>query len=66
MAGDDLDQNIIDYIKKNMNVEIGKNAAEKIKKEIASTRPTATPKLEVKGRDLVTGLPKIKKQMMAS
>lgn len=58
MAGDDLDQNIIDYIKKNMNVEIGKNAAEKIKKEIASTRPTATPKLEVKGRDLVTGLPK--------
>ena len=39
IAGDDLDENIIEYIKKNMNVEIGKNAAERLKIELASVKP---------------------------
>lgn len=58
VAGDDLDQNIVDYVKKNMSVEIGKNAAEKIKKKLASAKPVLGKTIEVKGRDLVTGLPK--------
>lgn len=58
IAGDDLDENIMDYIKKNLNVEIGKNASEKLKIEIASAKPVLGKKVEVKGRDLVTGFPK--------
>lgn len=58
IAGDDLDENIIEYIKKNMNVEIGKNAAENLKIQLASARPTTNQIKEVKGRDLITGLPK--------
>lgn len=58
VAGDDLDENIIDYVKKNLSVEIGKNAAERIKIEIASAKPILGRKIEVKGRDLVTGFPK--------
>lgn len=58
IAGDDLDENIIEYIKRNMNVEIGKNAAERLKIELASVKPIVNQIKEVKGRDLVTGLPK--------
>lgn len=58
IAGDDLDENIIEYVKKNFNIEIGKNAAEKIKIEIASAKPILGKKIEIKGRDLVTGFPK--------
>lgn len=58
VAGDDLDQNIIDYIKKKKNVEIGKNAAEKVKIEIGSAKPKVNQKISIKGRDLRTGLPK--------
>ena len=54
IAGDDLDENIIEYIKKNMNVEIGKNAAERLKIELASVKPIVNQIKEVKGRDLVT------------
>lgn len=58
IAGDDFDKNIIDYVKRNLSVEIGKNAAERIKIEIASAKPILGKKIEVKGRDLVTGFPK--------
>ncbi|MCI8290933.1 MAG: rod shape-determining protein [Clostridia bacterium] len=58
IAGDDLDENIIDYVKRNFNIEIGKNAAEKVKIEIASAKPILGKKVEIKGRDLVTGFPK--------
>lgn len=58
IAGDDLDNDIIEYLKKKLSFEIGKNAAEKIKKELASAKPILGPKMELKGRDLVTGFPK--------
>lgn len=58
IAGDDFDQAIIDFVKKNMNIEIGKNAAERIKIELISTKPVLGKKLDIKGRDLVTGFPK--------
>ena len=58
IAGDDLDKDIIDYIRKKMNVEIGKNAAERIKLELASAKPSKDIIKEIKGRDLVSGLPK--------
>ena len=58
VAGDDLDQDIIDYIRKNLDVEIGKNAAEKLKIELASVKPIVNQIRQVKGRDLITGFPK--------
>lgn len=58
IAGDDLDKNIIDYIKKSLGVEIGKNAAEKIKIEISSAKPILGKKAQVTGRDSITGFPK--------
>ena len=58
VSGDDFDQAIIDFVKKDMNIEIGKNAAERIKLSLVSTKPVIRKKLEVKGRDLITGLPK--------
>lgn len=58
IAGDDLDKNIMDYIKKNMLVEIGKNTAETLKIELASISPVVGKNYEVTGRDLKTGLPK--------
>lgn len=59
MAGDDLNQAIIDYAKKKLNFEIGINAAEKIKIEMASAEPALGRKIDVKGRDMVTGFPKM-------
>lgn len=58
IAGDDLDKDIIEYIRKKMNIEIGKNAAERIKLELASVKPVVNQEIEVKGRDLISGLPK--------
>lgn len=58
LAGDDLDENIIEYVRKKLNVEIGKNAAERIKIEIGYAKPIVNRKIDVKGRDLRTGLPK--------
>ncbi len=58
IAGEDLDENIIDYVKKKLNVEIGKNAAEKIKIEIGYAKPVVNKKISIKGRDIKTGLPK--------
>lgn len=58
VAGDDLDNDIIEYIRKKMNVEIGKNAAERLKIELSTVKPAVNQVREVKGRDLVTGLPK--------
>lgn len=58
VAGDDFDEAIIDFIKKRMNIEVGKNAAEKIKIELISTKPVVGRKMEIKGRDLISGFPK--------
>jgi rod shape-determining protein MreB len=59
VGGDELDEAIIYYLKKENNLLIGESTAEKIKMEIGSAFPLENEgKMEVNGRDLVTGLPK--------
>lgn len=59
VAGDDFDQAIITYIKKEYNLMIGERTAETVKMELGSAYETGEEKtMEIKGRDLVSGLPK--------
>ncbi len=59
VAGDELDSDIVNYVKKELNVAIGETTAEEIKKEIGCALPLMTEtKKEIRGRDLSTGLPK--------
>ena len=60
VAGNKLDQAISDYIKKNYNLAIGDRTAEDIKIKIGSAVPVDDErlKMEIKGRDLMSGLPK--------
>jgi rod shape-determining protein MreB len=58
-AGDKLDLAISDYIKKKHNLAIGEQTAEEIKIKIATALPEKEEKkIEIRGRDLVLGLPK--------
>ena len=59
VAGDEFDDAIINYIKKECNLMTGERTAEKIKLEIGSAFEMAEEmSMEVRGRDLITGLPK--------
>ncbi|MEO0225852.1 MAG: rod shape-determining protein [candidate division WOR-3 bacterium] len=59
IAGDEMDDAIIQYVKKNYNVIIGEQTAEELKIKIGSAFPTDEEgEMEVKGRDLVSGIPK--------
>jgi rod shape-determining protein MreB len=59
IAGDEMDEAIIQYIKKNYNLMIGERSAEQLKMDIGTAMPLDPPeKQEIRGRDLVTGLPK--------
>jgi len=59
VAGDAFDEAIVKYIRKQYSVLIGKTTAEDIKMRIGCVYPDAEDgALEVKGRDLMTGLPK--------
>ena len=59
IAGDELDEDIINYIKKEENLIIGQTQAEQVKMQIGSAIPLITQmSMELKGRDLSTGLPK--------
>ena len=59
VAGDELDEDIINYIKKELNFAIGETTAEQIKKELGCAMPLMTEmSMEVKGRDLGSGLPR--------
>lgn len=59
IAGDEMDDAIIAYIRKNYNLMIGDRTAENIKMEIgAAEAPEGIPNMEIRGRDLLTGLPK--------
>ena len=59
MAGDMFDQAIIAFIKRKYNLLIGERTAEQIKIEIGSAYPMESEMtLEIKGRNLVDGLPK--------
>lgn len=61
VAGDKFDAAISEYIKRNYNLAIGDRTAEDIKVHIGSATPVddESMKMEIKGRDLVTGLPKL-------
>ena len=59
IGGDEMDEAIIYYLKKENNLLVGENTAEKMKMEIGSAFPLENEeKMEVNGRDLVAGLPK--------
>ncbi|HHU51968.1 MAG TPA: rod shape-determining protein [Firmicutes bacterium] len=59
IAGDKFDEAIIKYIKKMYNLMIGERTAEEIKVQIGSAYPEGEGKaMEIRGRDLVTGLPR--------
>jgi rod shape-determining protein MreB and related proteins len=59
VAGDDMDESIINHMKKAYNLTIGEQTAERIKIEIGSAAPVGEPEsMEVRGRDNVTGLPR--------
>ncbi|GAA0334023.1 cell shape-determining protein MreB [Bacillus carboniphilus] len=59
IAGDEMDDAIISYIRKTYNLMIGDRTAESIKMEIgAACDPEGVDNMEIRGRDLLTGLPK--------
>jgi rod shape-determining protein MreB len=59
IGGDEMDDSIINYLKKKYNLLVGFQTAEKIKMEIGNAFPEKEERsVDVKGRDLVDGLPK--------
>jgi rod shape-determining protein MreB len=59
VAGDELDEAIINYIKRTYNILVGERTAEDVKIQIGSAFPLEQElRMQIKGRDLVTGLPK--------
>ena len=59
IAGDELDEAIINYVKKEYSLALGERTAEEIKVALASAYPLENELYaEIRGRDLVTGLPK--------
>lgn len=60
VAGDELDSAIVAYIKRKYNILIGETTAEILKKRIGSVHPdTDRGEMEVRGRNLLSGLPAI-------
>ena len=59
VAGDKFDEYIIKYLKKRHNVMIGERTAEELKQQIGCVFPKIQDmEMDVRGRDLITGLPK--------
>jgi len=61
VAGDDFDEAIKQHMKKTYNLDIGEQMAERIKIEIGSAAPFpdgSEPSMEVRGRDMISGLPR--------
>jgi len=59
VAGDELDEYIINYIKKEYSLAIGERTAEDIKINIGCVfNPDPNLKMDIRGRDLISGLPK--------
>jgi len=58
VAGDEMDQDIVQYLRNKYNLLVGEGIAEQIKWKIGSAYPLQPEKtMEVRGRNLVTGLP---------
>ncbi len=59
VGGDEFDESIVNYVKKQYNLMIGERSAEEVKISIGSADKNSEVKtMEIRGRDLVTGLPK--------
>lgn len=59
VAGDEIDESIIAYVRRTYNMLIGVRTAESLKMELGSAFPLAEElNYEIKGRDLVSGLPR--------
>ncbi|KEZ51170.1 MULTISPECIES: rod shape-determining protein [Metabacillus] len=59
VAGDEMDDAIVNYIRKTYNLMIGDRTSESIKMEIGSAgSPEGVENMDIRGRDLLTGLPK--------
>jgi rod shape-determining protein MreB len=60
VAGDEMNDAILEYIKKHYNLLVGERRAEDIKVALGSAYPTSNQRrtMQVKGRDLVDGIPK--------
>lgn len=61
VAGNEMDEAIVQYIKKHRNLLVGEQTAEEIKIKAGSAYPLSKEKdgtIEVRGRDLITGIPK--------
>ncbi|MDQ0189397.1 rod shape-determining protein MreB [Alicyclobacillus cycloheptanicus] len=59
VAGDKLDEAIVRYIRKEYNLLIGERTAEELKKELATVyQGSRTGSTDVRGRDMMSGLPK--------
>ncbi len=60
IGGDEMDQAIIDYLKKTYNLMVGERTSEEIKIKVGSAFPLEEElTMEVRGRDLIAGLPKM-------
>jgi rod shape-determining protein MreB len=58
VAGDEMDQDIVQYLRNKYNLLVGEGVAEQIKWKIGSAYPLQPEKtMEVRGRNLITGLP---------
>ena len=58
IAGDELNEDIINYVKRELNLAIGETTAENIKKELGCALPLMSLiSMKIKGRDIGTGLP---------
>ena len=59
IAGDEMDEAITQYLKRKYNLLVGERTSENVKIQIGSAYPFDEPrKMEIKGRDLVDGIPK--------
>ena len=59
IAGDEMDEAVIQYLKRKYNLLVGERTAETIKIQAGSAYPFNEPrKMDIKGRDLIEGIPK--------
>ncbi|WP_079412492.1 rod shape-determining protein [Alkalithermobacter paradoxus] len=59
IGGDEFDESIVNYVKKEYNLMIGERTAEEVKIKIGSAfKSEKEEKMSIRGRDLITGLPK--------
>lgn len=58
VAGDEMDEAVVNYVKRTYNMMIGERTAEEVKIRAGSAMDPEDMSMEVRGRDLVTGLPR--------